>query len=78
MIHILFAIGWELKDPLSLAVEHRDAYHVFFMIIYFNIKLFQGDIYVRLKIVVKIVMPCRPLRGRGWMYLPYPKNLTWR
>ena len=23
-------------------------------------------------------LPCRPLRGRGWMYLLYPKNPTWR
>ena len=23
-------------------------------------------------------LPCRPLRGRGWMYLLYPKNTTWR
>ena len=23
-------------------------------------------------------LPCDPLRGRGWMYLLYPKNSTWR
>ena len=23
-------------------------------------------------------LPCRPLRGRGLMYLLYPKNSTWR
>ena len=25
-----------------------------------------------------VSLPCRPLRGRGWMYLLYPKNPTWR
>ena len=24
------------------------------------------------------LLPCRPLRGLGWMYLLYPKNPTWR